>query len=324
MSNKTIAIYGAGGFGINITQQFQRFAGQKDPGFAKITPYFIDTSKSNMLDEVPENTYLFDGLDGSGKLRSSNYAVISERCKEILHKFKPADVNIVVHSAAGGSGSTAGPVLVSELLSRNETVIVLLGGSTASKIETENTKKTLQSYEVISQKRDKPVICFYRENTKDTPRGAVDNQMQTAVVILAAIFSGANRELESADLGNWINYNRVTSYSPKLNLLEFHSGTIKLNKGQSLISLATLTDDNHDSGTEVPVEYQCVGYVSPEAQKAISMEMPIHASIVGGVFNETVARLEARLAVYDEARAVVVEKSIIKNSSASTDDGLIL
>lgn len=320
----TIAVYGAGGFGINIANQFQRFVGRKDPGFAKIVPYFIDTSKSNLLESVPENTYLVEGLDGSGKLRNSNYAIIAEKSKEILHKFRPADVNIVVHSGGGGSGSVIGPVLASELLARGETVIVLIGGSTSSRIETENTKKTLQSYEMISQKRDKPVICFYRENTKDTPRGVVDNQMQVAVVVLAAIFSGANRELESADLGNWINYNKVTSYSPKLNMLEFHSNTVKLGKNQSLISLATLTDDNHSSDIDVPVEYQCVGYVGEKAKDAISMEMPIHACIVGGVFNQTVADLEEKVAVFDELRAVVVEKSIIKSSSSSTNDGLIL
>jgi hypothetical protein len=98
---------------------------------------------------------------------------------------------------------------------------------------------------------------------------------------------------------------------------------VKLGKGQSLISLATLTDDNHISDIDTPVEYQCVGYVGEQAQKAISMEMPIHACIVGGVFNETVNRLEEKIAVFDEIRAVVVEKSIIKSNTVSTDDGLI-
>jgi hypothetical protein len=107
-------------------------------------------------------------------------------------------------------------------------------------------------------------------------------------------------------------------------MLDFHSGSVKLGKNQTLISLATLTDDNHLSDTETPVEYQCVGYMGEAAQKAISMEMPIHACIIGGVFNETVSLLEKKVSVFDEMRAVVVEKSIIKNNSSSTDDGLIL
>lgn len=102
MSENSIAVYGAGGFGINIASQFQRFAGKKDPGFAKIKPYFIDTSKSNLLETVPDNTYLVEGLDGSGKLRNSNYAIIAEKSKEILHRFKPCSVNIVIHSGGGG------------------------------------------------------------------------------------------------------------------------------------------------------------------------------------------------------------------------------
>jgi hypothetical protein len=325
----TLNLYGCGGTGINIAMQFQKFAGLQDPGFCKMQTYYIDTSSSNTSsNSSSDNTFIVDGLfnnkEGSGKVRGSNYDPISERSKEILHKFKPGNVNIVIHSGSGGSGSVIGPVLVSELLARDETVIVLMVGTTSSRIEIDNTKKTLVSYENISQKRGKPVICFYRENSKETPRGAVDNAMQVAVVILAAIFSGENRELDSADLSNWLNYNRVTGYTPKLNLLEFSSTAVALGKNQTLISLATLTDDKSHSDADIPVEYQCVGYLGDQAASKIGMKLPIHACIVGGFFTDAVNKLTERIKMFDEIRATVVEKSIAKDMKSDTDDGLVL
>lgn len=96
-------LYGLGGAGSNIVSHFVKYAGEKTDGYAEVNTFFVDTSKSNLSDQIPmDRVYLVDGLDGSGKKRDSNYAALSERSKEILQQFKPADVNIVVHSGAGG------------------------------------------------------------------------------------------------------------------------------------------------------------------------------------------------------------------------------
>lgn len=92
-----------GGAGANIGKQFVQQNGKKEEGFAHITTYFVDTSRSNLSKDIPEdNIYLFDGLDGSGKKRDSNYKSISESTHDILHRFKPADINVVVGSCGGG------------------------------------------------------------------------------------------------------------------------------------------------------------------------------------------------------------------------------
>jgi hypothetical protein len=96
-------LYACGGAGVNIGMNFLKYMGKTAEGFAEIKPIFIDTSKSNTHSSISiENLYLLDGLDGSGKKRDSNYEAISECSKEILHQFKPADVNVIVHSASGG------------------------------------------------------------------------------------------------------------------------------------------------------------------------------------------------------------------------------
>ncbi len=318
-------LYLAGGAGINVGSHFVKYKGKSDPGYSDIDCVFIDTSKSNISPSIPkEQTYIVSDLDGSGKLRNSNYEALSECSKEILHQHKPADVNVIVHSASGGSGSVIGPILVSELLARNETVIVIMVGSTSSRIETVNTVNTLKSYEVISRKREMPVIAAYRENSIETPRGRVDSELQTFIVMLAAIFSGNNRELDMADLRNFVNYNKVTSYLPKLAFLDFFSEKVVLEKGQTAVSLVTLTDDVTASEVDTSVEYQAVGFLPDATKEALSVNLPLHACVITGFFNAAVERLDKRLAQFTEARNVVVEKSIASRDEKATDDGLVL
>lgn len=98
-----LCVYCAGGAGANIASKLMRYAKKQESGFSRIKPVIIDTSKSNINAVIPaESIYLVNGLDGSGKKRDSNYTALSECSKEILHQHKPADINIVLHSASGG------------------------------------------------------------------------------------------------------------------------------------------------------------------------------------------------------------------------------
>ncbi len=317
-------VYSCGGAGVNLLTPFLEM--KTSPGFAELSPIFLDTSRSNLKGEYPEDKlFLIEGLDGSGKKRDSNYKVISEKAKEILHKFKPSQFNVVVHSTSGGSGGVIGSVLVSELLARDENVVVMMVGSSDSRIEAQNTINTLKSYEVISNKRQKPVVAIYCENSKDKPRGKVDVEMRTSLLVLAAVFSGENRELDSADLINFLNFQKVTSYKPMLSYLDFFSKDIQVKKGQSVITLATLTDNETESTPNVHVEYQAVGFVNENAKEAIVsvIELPIHAAIISGYYHETIERLQTRVDTIDEARATVVQKPIVSNDISSTEDGLV-
>ena len=319
-----MTVYACGGCGVNLLTPFVKNLGKAEPGFAEIHPVFIDTSRSNLTGNYPEdNLFLIDGLDGSGKKRDANYKIINEKAPEVLHRFKPTPFNVVIHSTSGGSGSVIGSVLTSALLARGENVVVMMVGSSDSRIEAQNTINTLKSYEVISNKRKKPVVAIYYENTKDTPRGKVDASMHMSLVLLSVLFSGQNRELDSADLSNFLDYPKVTSFPPMLSYLDFFTD-ISVTKGQSVVSLATLTDNETSSEPNVAVEYQAVGFVTPEVKDAISVGLPIHAAVVAGYYNDRIQKLESRVASIDEARAVVNHRSIVDHDVSATEDGLIL
>ena len=102
MGNK-ISLYCAGGAGINVGAMFESYRDKVEPGFAEIVINYLDTSKSNLGFNPPnESVYLIDDVDGSGKQRGKNHKVISERSKEMLLRFPPTDLNVVIHSASGG------------------------------------------------------------------------------------------------------------------------------------------------------------------------------------------------------------------------------
>lgn len=324
----SISIYAAGGAGINVVSGIGRFHNKEEEGFAKLLTYYIDTSRSNLNKQADSsNVFLLEGLDGSGKHRAGNYDVIAESAKSILHRHKTSDLNIVVHSGSGGSGSVIGPVLVSELLSRDEMVIVLFIGSTNSRIETENTLKTLKSYEAISKKYGKPIACCYRENSSTSPQAQVNGELHSMILLLAAMFSGNNSRLDSADLYNFLNYTKVTDYSPKLSLLDFYGRSFDLNEiGNNLavMSMVTLSTDGVNHDTDFPVEYRADGILPDCVKDKFIQDLPLHVCMINGYFPVVADRLNVKLQTFRENRQVVNEKTILSSDDKPTDTGLVL
>lgn len=320
-------LYCVGGAGCNIGRMLAKHNGSPADGFAEIKTIFVDSSDSNLRDGsvARDQVYLVEGLDGSGKVRSSNYTHFREAAKEILHTFKPESVNVIITSAGGGSGSVIGPILTSEMLSRGELVINIVIGSTGSKIEIDNTAKTLKSYEQIATAKNQPAVVYYLENSKERPRSDVDSNVISTVALLSAAFSGQNRELDSEDLKNWINYQRVTSYEPRLALLEIFYSDIALAKGTSLISAVTLAQEGGAYSIDHPVDYHTHGFLPAKALDAMGqLKMPIHLCVVAGFFNPVIERLGKLAQEHAAARELYNDKPIISGSERSTDDGLIL
>ena len=121
-----VRLYAAGGCGLNIGGQLAAHRDRNETAFANLDIVYVDTSKSNLRNGIDAaNVYLIPDLDGSGKVRSENHAEIGQHIRQILHKFSPADLNIVLSSAAGGSGSVIAPLLASELLASDAPTIVI-------------------------------------------------------------------------------------------------------------------------------------------------------------------------------------------------------
>lgn len=327
-------VYACGGAGINVAKHFEKFRKTHeqsdhadDKVFARTMPIYIDTSRSNLTPDIPaEHTYVLSGLDGSGKVRRENAEAITQCTLDILQKFKPADISIVLSSTSGGSGSVLAPSITSELLNRGQTVIVIAIGSDDSRIELENTSKTIKTYEAIAKLRKTPVTMLYHNNSEvDGGRKDVDAEVIQQITKLAALFSGCNRELDTKDLQNWLFFNRVTSFQPKLCFMDFYSGKIDSLKNGQVISVATLCLDGYSSSAGTAVEYQTVGYVTEAQNEKMHLTASLHYVILDGVVAEIHSDISAKLQLLDEAqRARITKSSILTDSDRATDNGLVL
>lgn len=329
-----IRIYAAGGGACNIVSELESTLVAGDVGFASTLPCYIDTSKSNLINKKIDeaHTYFFEGMDGSGKVRAANYEEITKNALAILQKFKPTMFNIVVHTASGGSGSVIAPVLVSELKSRGEQVIVITVGSTDTRIEIENTIKTLKSYESIAGLRKSPVVMHYVQNTEQLSRQAVNKQVKIAISLLCGLFSGQNEELDTADLKNWMEYLKFSNGPAQLVSLNFVTDQKDLDTFGTVVSVATLAVPHMNTrlANTVPA-YQCVGYV-PEvwrmgATDGVQLigDEPIHYTISTDFITKATTALNTTLKDVDAAYASrVARTSILDRDDHATDNGLVL
>jgi hypothetical protein len=322
-------VFACGGAGINIAKKVEQFRDVEEVGRADLSVAYIDTSRSNLSGlsaQVIENyTYLLEGLDGSGKIRRENHESIRDNTRKILQKFPAQDVNIVISSAAGGSGSVIAPSIVAELLENDQQVIVIIVGATDSGVEIENVLKTLKSYEAISQKKERPVVASYFQNSKDSPRDKVDVAATQVILSIAIVFSRENRELDTRDLYNFLNYQRLTSYKPKLVGFTVNIGEIATQNTQDVISVALITTAGSDDSVVFTPEYKAVGFLPEAVSAELASCTPLTLLAHNDSFPAVARELEERLEDLEKMKKARIQvKSILSNNDIATDDGMVL
>lgn len=321
-----ITIYACGGLGINLGHELEKYRAEVETACAALEIFYADTSRSNLKHDTPENRFfLIEGKDGSGKVRSENASSIVERIPSLLIKFKPSDdLSIVLSSASGGTGSVIASSLVSELLERGKRVVCITVGTKTSKLEISNTIKTIKTYESIARLRKKPVVMFYAENS-GVNRKDSDNDVRRVVISLALLFSHANAELDTADLANWLDYEKVTSFSYNLVGLEIVDNLDEIKNKDDIISLATLTLPEWETDTQTGVEYQCTGYMPVDFTQSSQITKPKYFAIVYGHYSELASKLkEAERSLNEKAQARIVKSRVMDEDDNSESNGLIL
>ena len=218
-----VTIYAAGGGGTNLGHQLEQEGSSSCAAEYKVC--YIDTSLSNIKykDIDSKNYSVIEGVDGSGKVRKENVAVINESIGKILLKHQPEMLNIIVATGEGGSGSVIMPLLHKELLSRGEMVVSIMIGGEDSAISTMNTMNTIKSLDAVARSVGKPVVCSYVHNLPGKPRSVADSLVKSYVAALAILGSGMNDEMDTSDIRNFLDYSKVTDLDPTLVTLNITS-----------------------------------------------------------------------------------------------------
>lgn len=323
-----VMLYCMGGMGANIASIVYRDIKKPSPaGYADLDMAVIDTSRQNLLSsEIPETMiYKATEKDGSGGLRAENAAMIYERRLEILQKFKPSDdLNIILSSGGGGSGSVAGPIIAQELLQRGLNVVVILVGSQETVNEAKNTLKTLMSYDNAGKQAKSPLVVTYTENDAKNSVKANDAWIISRITALRVLFSRENHAMDSMDLTNWLHFNKVTTFGnvslAGLSIIDSDTQGLAALEN-NVLSVATLAKDAETSVLPFRVEYQRKGFIGIDAVK----DLPVHYLITNGFLKSRVAMIEQTLNEFDEGHAArVSDAPMFSRKAESGPGGLVL
>lgn len=244
ISNMTV--YACGGCGVNIGRAIKDL---------NIDIYFIDGSDSNMRNVDQDKVFLVPEMSGAGKKRSITHEHFLPVAEDVLIKFKPStNLNVVVSSISGGSGSIAAPAIVKELISRNLPVIVIAVDSHNSVIEIQNSVNTLRTYKGVSSVTKKSVSLFYIENTN---RKEADQRAAQFINLLTVLTNkDKTEECDVTDLYNFINFDEVTDNKPSVAFLEVgQNEPVNPEKGVVVASTILMTTDRNAVIHPVVPEY---------------------------------------------------------------------
>lgn len=322
-----VRIYGCGGCGINLAAKVGQHPAEL--GLAAVDVVLVDTSRSNLKSVATEgfNTYLLDGVDGSGKIRRENSEAIADKIGDLLLEHRPLDLNIVCFSSAGGSGSVFGPLIVKALLERDAPVVAFMVGSMESAITATNSLNTLKSLDVISERADAPLVIYYNQNRRDEPRSNVDRDLVNAMLAFRVLGSKQNEGLDSRDLQNFLRFDRACRAQPQLSLLEIIATRDVEEIAQlginHVISVASIFRSTDALPFPMPNEYQATGYLPAGIGEAHPEELHfvIHTDEVSKILKsltDSVKEFE------DFAKSRSNKVRIVGNDDATDESGLIL
>lgn len=257
---RSIRYYACGGTGINLLRSHREAVVLKDElGVADELFSFIDTSFANLHNVEREETFTLKGVDGSGSDRPKNAAAIKKALPEIMLANPAGDMNVVIFSSAGGTGSVAGPIILEELLRQDKSVLAIVIGSHTTVKRTTNTIGTLTGLEKTSEAVGRPIVMFYYEN--DLTKSDADNNIKPNFVLgsLGTLCSGQNKAMDSSDIANALDYHNVTHHEPGLAMLNVVTKADDV-KGP-VISYLALLKDEEQIPPRFEADYDKTGYL---------------------------------------------------------------
>lgn len=186
----TWRIIGAGGAGKTAAL---RYATSNNHHRIEVTT--IDTSGiTKQVDGV--ECVRIKNLNGSGKHRKENIGPIMDFVSDYVTKSKFAEINVIIHSFSGGSGSVVGPLLSKEIIRQNKIPIIIGIIDTDSEVDTINAINTLQSIDRIAKEKNSylPVILFDNEHGRRIVDSGIDKVMDYISNILNKPYIGLDKE----------------------------------------------------------------------------------------------------------------------------------
>lgn len=258
-SNNEVTIYGCGGCGIELASKYANTT--INEFIARPNFKYVDTTQRNLASKPfisNENVFSIPGLDGSAKRRDMNYPIINRHIPQILEKLPPTDVNILIFSSGGGSGSVIGPLLMAELQKMGKTTIIIMVGSYESDRTCYNSLRTWETLNGLGQNGNFCPIVIYDSNGAQSHDSSVDGSMVSAIAAILDLYSGTHQRLDTADVQNMFSPVRSFGAKPEVLLMDISTKIEEVHEINYPLAVAAIVNDIDDYKS-VPAQYNCEG-----------------------------------------------------------------
>lgn len=318
---KTVRFWLVGGTGVNLGRSY-RFDQPTNQGqLAKELFAFIDTSFSNMSGASKDDLLVINGGRGLGKDQAKGIEVFDAEIGNIMAKFEPGLLNVVVCGISGGTGSTGGRKVIEKLHADGQKVIAILISSHDSDRSTLNTIGCIMNLQKAVRRTQRPLAAYYYENQRSM--SLPDNNTAPLFVmrLLSILGSGKNGHLDDSDVQNFLDYHLVLkNRKPALNLLSVYAGEEKLPKDDSsIISFAALLKSKDDVPPQVIAGYDTVGYLPEDDRK---FDNSFYYTLSSSGFDPIMEKLNKDLERY--TRESLADKKQVSLIDKDTTDGEVV
>ena len=159
------------------------------------TTFRSDLSGCPTVEKVPER---------NGEFTSKLPDVFTRQMPELNNH--AAEINIVVCSLAGGSGSTSGPLGIYRLLDSDAIVIVIAVVDTVSQLDAANSIDTLDGLVQYANENEKYIPIMLFENSVNTKKVEVNRSISRKLQALLSFFTSTTvEEVDYNDRQHFLN-----------------------------------------------------------------------------------------------------------------------
>lgn len=251
-TNISVNVIGCGGCGK------RRAAEMRSKQLYNINFMAVDTADGD-ISKLDIDTYIVKGSgSGSGQHKATNIdAIVKSVNSELFDNTRsksitPADINIVIFSLSGGSGSLIGPMIIKELKRRGKVAIAVCVSDTVSELSTKNSYKTLLSLEhmVSSEQMYLPIMVFSNHVGRPKADIIINDRLHT----LFKIITTKADDLDKNDKINFFKPDVLIDAPPKLASMRVfqHTDDYKEESGE----ITYCDDDTHI--------YDAVMHITPD------------------------------------------------------------
>ena len=319
-----IRVYGCGGTGVKIASMFEPMRNQPEPGIANVLVTYVDTAFSDLNSDVKtKDCYLLRDTDGSGGLRRELAEEIMNSISELVQLHEPEDLNIVISSGSGGSGSVIAPSVTSELIRQGKQVISVVIGDAHTAQWMNNTMGTIRSYNGISGVRGQTVPLAYFENTSENTEASVNIQVAQLVTGLSALWSRQNQGLDSKDLEHFLNPEKITDFPPQLAMIKLYVKEIPKIEEQNIMTVVSLAKNREESRLNFVAEAQYTGIGPQELADTVRNLSPLHLCMLDQSFHDLMDELANKARTAKQARTRSTKTSFM-GETPMANNGLIV